>query len=146
MFVFVFIFVDTALGTAWTVEISFPITTQSCLINRSQEFVSRDVFILRLQIDWFKTQFPSEGTEARIWRIKKNYKTNTVYFGSTPNLVTVANEGLHGSPIKNAIVPVVTVARWGVDSKIYFILVFLGKLIEQNHPQGQGSPSINLIS
>ncbi len=39
------------------------------------------------------------------------------YFWSTPQPVTVTNEGLQGFPTKNVIILVVTVTGWGVDPR-----------------------------
>ena len=45
----------------------------------------------------------------------KSWKNKSLYLGSTPHPVTVANEGFLGFPTKNVIILVVTVTGWGVD-------------------------------
>ncbi len=46
-----------------------------------------------------------------------------VYLGSTPHPVTVANEGLQGSPTKNVIILVGTVTGRGPHPKVYHVFL-----------------------
>ena len=55
-----------------------------------------------------------EGQRSDVpWQWKKSWESRGVYLGLSPLPVTVANEGLYGSPTKNVIILVVTVTGRG---------------------------------